>query len=107
MVQHVRRKIVNCQQATNSGVQWRSQRGGSEMGEISSLSDLGAHFQSKLSSAATFHCEHSMEEDRLQAPKGQCQVCKANLKPRGPIPVLRVSIQGLRGPFENKVGENI
>ena len=59
---------------TYTSIQWRSQR--VEKGEISPLSDPGAHFRFELLSTATFHRQNLMKINRSHALEGPYQVYK-------------------------------
>ena len=60
---------------TPAWAQWHN-RGGGKRGEISPLSDTGAHLRVGLSNTAILHCQHSMKINDLHALEGPRWVCK-------------------------------
>ena len=79
-------------------------RGGGRRGEISPPSpSLGAHFQSELSSNATFYRQHSMKIKNTHALKGPCRSAGANFRPQRAHPRLKRALpKSERGPSKAK-----
>ena len=86
-------------------LQWRTQRVGK--GDISlPLSDPGSPFRLKLSSAATFHCQHLVKIRKLKGSEGPDLFCKPPFEASESPSQAREGVFKARdGLFKNIVGK--